>query len=147
MNLLAAFLAPFILLFGSFRDLFNAVFYQRYKYHDFQIDSLKEYLYVVYGQMYIPFFILSLILFFLPFQLLKNYYRKEGKYKMLTFFRKWILLTLIILCWIIFWGMFTNIWGFPLYKNLIYIPFAAVNSLVFTTFFHFTLDRYEDRKG
>lgn len=144
-NIFGAFLAPFILMASSLPAVYDAVFYQRYRYHDFQISTTKEFLHAVYGQPYIPLFIISLILLFLPFQLIKDYYRKEGKNKMLTFLRKWILLTLIMSCWIVFWGFFTNIWWFPIYKNLVYIPYAAGFSLIFSTFFHYLLDRYEDR--
>lgn len=146
-NLLAAFLAPFILLSGYLPDLYDAVFYQQYRYYDFQIESLGRYLYLVYGQLFIPFFIGSLIFLFLPFQLIKDYYRREGKNKKLIFYSKWVLLTLIVLAWIIFFGLFTNIWWTStlLYKNLFYIIYAAGFALIFTTFFHYTLDRYENR--
>ena len=144
-NILAAGLTPIVIKASWLPNVFNAFFSQEYKYFDYRIDSLGEMLYNVYGREYIPILILSLLLVFLPLQLLKDYYRKEGKYKMLTFLKKWILLTSIVLGLILLMGTFTNIWTLPLYRNLLYILYAAGFSLVFTTFFHYLLDRYEDR--
>lgn len=139
-NILAAIFTPVVMMANWLPNVFNAVFYQRYEYFDFRINSLSEMLYNVYGRTYIPIVVVSLLLVFLPLQLIKNRYQKNKK---LTFLKKWMLLTLIILFWVVFTGTFTNIWGFPLYKNLIYIIYAGGFSLIFTTFFHYTLDRYE----
>lgn len=144
LNLLAACLVPIVLSLLSLPDLYNAVFHQQYEYYDFRIESLDRYLYLKYGQVFIPLLIISLIFFFFPFQLIKDIYRRDGNSEMLTFFRKWLLLTLIILASIVFFGSIFNIWWDPLYKNLVYIPFAAGFGLIFTTFFHYTLDRYQE---
>lgn len=144
-NLLAACLTPIVLSLPSLPDLYNAVFHQQYEYYDFRIESLDRYLYFKYGQIFIPLFIVSLFFFFFPFQLIKDIYRRDGDSRMLTFLGKWLLLTLIILASIVFFGLFTNIWWTSplLYKNLFYIIYAAGFGLIFTTFFHYTLDRYE----
>lgn len=146
LNLVAAGIAPIVLLIRWLPNVFDALFYQQYRYYDFQVETLGEFLYLVYGETYVLFFILSLTLLFLPFQFIKDFYRKNGESRMLTFPRKWVLLTLIFLGWVLFSGSFLNVWWHPLYKNLIYIVYARGFSLIFTTFFHYTLDRYENRK-
>lgn len=144
-NLVAAGVAPIILSFRWLPNVYDALIHQKYRYYYYQIETLGDFLYLVYGKNYVLNFVILLIFIFLPLQLIKDSYFKNGRYHMLTFFRKWIILTAIVLGWIVFFGTFSNIWWTPpdLYKNLIYIVFAGGFSIIFTTFFHFTLDRFQ----
>lgn len=131
---------PFILSARKIDNLFNAIFYHRYEYNDYSYTSFTDFLCALYCNIYLIWVVL-LLLIFLPFQLIKNYYSHKGK--KLSFMKRIGLLTLIVIGLICFIGTFNNIWSTPWYYNFKFIGFALGFSVVFTTLFHLLIDRYE----
>jgi len=144
-NLVVGLLAPIFFKIRWLPNVYDALFKGVYKYYDFQIDSLNEFLYHVYGDSYFIDYILSILLFMLPFQATKDYYLSRKKARP-AFLRKWLTLTAILFGWIIFWGCFSNIWAYPYYYNLIYLVYALSFGLIFITLLYFTVDRYVEKK-
>lgn len=143
-NLLASLAAPLIFFIKRIPDIYVAIVSKQYKYQDYQITSLKDYLHAVFEGFYLWLSLLSLILIFVPFQLIKDYcYKKK---RALTFLQKVSLLTLIMAIWLIAWGLVGNIWFYPVYYNLIYIGFSIFFGLLFAAFFYLTVDKYAEIK-
>lgn len=82
-------------------------------------------------------------MFLLPFQLIKDHYYKIGK--RLSFYKKILLFSLIVGCLIIFWGLFSNIWIYPIYHNLIYLVYAFGSGVIFGSLLYFSVDRYVEK--
>lgn len=143
-NILAACLLPLILVAG---DLYDAVTSpQRYQPDEFQIGLLIEYFYDHHWDTSIRMAVLSLMLIFLPFQLIKSFYLSSEK-KPISFIRKWIVLSVIISIWFFLAGAIVVFWLTPWYRIPLTIAFPFLIGLIFTTFFHYTLDRYERKEG
>lgn len=143
-NILTCLIAPITYFINSLPGIYMAVVHKQYVYYDFEINSLHEYLNIVFGNLYFRMSLFTLILIFIPFQLIKDYYNKRNQ--RLTFLRKTILLSSIIAAWIVLWGLVGNIWFYPYYKNWVYLAFSISFGLFFTTFLHFTIDKYTERK-
>jgi hypothetical protein len=142
-NITAGLLVPIFLNIRWFPNVYDAVFNGVYRYYDFQIKSLDEFLYHVYGSSYLFEYAFSVIMVLLPFQLIKDYFlKKKGK---LSFFGKWGILSAIIVSWILIWGSVSNIWTSPWYHNFIYLAFPLGFGLVFTTLLYFMVDRYVEK--
>lgn len=93
------------------------------------------------------YFILSfgiLMLVFLPFQLIKDHYLKNGK--KMWFIKKALLLASLLSIVIILFGSFSNIWQTPWYENLVYLAFALGFGVFFALLLYFLTDRHEERK-
>ncbi len=140
-NLIASLIAPIVFLVRWTPNVINAILYGEYEYYDFEISSTGELLSKIYGKGYFGLSLISLIIIFLPFQLIKNYYAKEEK--PLSFINRSIALASILLLLILLFGTFSNIWAIPWYHNFIYIAYAIGFGLLFTTLLHFLIDRYE----
>ncbi len=141
-NGLAAFLIfPVISSFRYWKNIAEG----NYRYYDSYIHSFSEYIYVVVlrPMVYplIPMFFLLTVL--LPFQLIKDHYYKIGK--RLPYYKKILLFSFIVGCLIMFWGLFSNIWIFPYYQNLIYIVYAFGFGIIFSTLLYLLIDRYVEK--
>lgn len=143
MNFLIGLLLPIALSVQWLPNVYDAFFKGVYKYYDFRIGSLREFLYHVYGNSYFIDYVLFLIMFLLPFQLIKDHYYKIGK--RLSFYKKILLFSLIVGCLIIFWGLFSNIWIYPIYHNLIYLVYAFGSGVIFGSLLYFSVDRYVEK--
>lgn len=142
-NLIVGIFIPIILKIRWLPNIFEAVFFGKYNYYDFEINSLGEFLKEVYVRDFFLEYSLSIILILLPFQLIKdNYFLKN---KRLSFFRKFQILTGILIVWIIILGSFSNVWMTPWWYNFTYLVFAVFFSLVFTTLLYFLVDRYMEK--
>lgn len=140
-NLLLALLAPIILQMTSIPNVYRAVFWKQYRYSDSELGSLSEFLAVIYHE-YFFFYLVSLVLFLLPFQLVKDYFTRKGK--QLSIARKFFILLAIMLIVILFLGSFVlNIWRAVWYQNFFYLAISVVFSGIFATLLHFFVDRYE----
>ncbi len=137
-NLILNLIVPFLFKIIWFPNLYNAIFKKEYIYYDFEIKSFSEFFYYVYGEDYLIIYLLSLLLFLMPFQLLKDYYYNKG-YK-LSYTKKVFLLMLIIICCISIFGTFSNIWMFPYWHNIIYIIFSFFLSIILTTITYYFID-------
>ena len=143
-TLLASLLAPIIGLFRWLPNVAEAILYQRYTYYDFQITSLREFLCLVYCHSFLSISLLALIIFFIPFQITKDYYVKKGR--TMSFFEKVGFLSLLMAMVIIIFGSFSNIWIIPWYKNLLYIFFALGFGIFFATLLFFLVDKHEETR-
>lgn len=137
-NSITALLTPFLIGCYNIPSLYKAIFYKEYKYYDFDISTFSDFFYYTYGQFYIIIYILSLIFFFLPFQLIKDYYitKKEN----LSFIKKVYIFSAIILTCILILGSFINIWIYPYWYNLLYIIFSFVLAIILTTILYYLVD-------
>lgn len=144
-NLFCAFIVQFFLLIRWLPNLIDAVFYQKYVYYNFKINSLSEFILIVYGDSYIIMSLIAMIFIFLPFQLIKDYYYKKGVF--LNLFQRIGILTGIFIILILIFGAFNNIWVAPWYKNILYLAFAIGFGTLFSIILYFTIDRYEIRKS
>lgn len=136
-------LAPIYFNIRWLPNVYDAIFNGVYHYYDFQIKSLNEFLYHVYGTLYLAEYAFSVIMVLLPFQLIKDYFfKKKNK---LSFFGKWGILAGIMVSWILILGTFSNIWWTPWYYNFIYLAFSLGFGLVFTTLLYFMVDRYVEK--
>lgn len=139
-NLLAACLLPLIFIST---DLYDAVTSpQRYQPEEFKIGMLVEYFYERHWGTFIRVAVFSLALIFLPLQLIKNLYLGSEN-KSLSFFKRWVVLSVIVSIWFFLGGGIAVFWLSPWYRIPLTIAFPFLLGLVFTTFFHYTLDRYE----
>ena len=77
-NLILNLIVPFLFKIIWFPNLYNAIFKKEYIYYDFEIKSFSEFFYYVYGEDYLIIYLLSLLLFLMAFQLLKDYYYNNG---------------------------------------------------------------------
>lgn len=143
-NLIAALLLPIVIKTWEWKGIYRAIVYQQYEFYDFKINSLKDYLAVIFEGSYPWVPLISLLLIFVPFQLIKNYYQKKGI--RLSFITKIVILSSITVCVIVFFGTFSNIWAVPWYHNFIYIAYAIGFGLFFTTLLYFLVDRYAERQ-
>lgn len=143
LNLIVGIFIPIVLKIRWLPNLFEAVFYGKYNYYDFQINSLGEFLKEVYVRGFWLEYVLGIILILLPFQLIKdNFHRKN---KSLRFFRKVQILFGILIGWIIVLGTFSNIWIIPWWYNFVYLVYAVIFSLIFTSLLYFLVDRYAEK--
>ncbi len=137
-NLLAATVAPILLQVGVLPNVFRAIFYGEYKYYDFKIDSLKEYLLTVYSG-YFLFYFVTLVFVLLPFQLIKNHYNEQGI--RLSFLKKSGILSGIVLFYFLIAGLFFVNLFFPVwYYNLHYLLIATVFGVVMSAILHLLVD-------
>ncbi len=137
MNFLIGLLLPIALSIRWFPHVYNAFFKGIYKYYDFRIESLGEFLYHVYGRTYFIEYFVHLFVLFLPFQLIKDYYFNTKKIR-LSFLKKWGVLTSILLVWMLLWvPLRLEYWRF--------FVFAIGFGLVFTALLYFTIDRYVEK--
>lgn len=143
MNLLIGLLLPIVLKIRWLPNVYDALFKGIYKYYDFRIGSLQEFLYHVYGDSYFVDYVLFLIMFLLPFQLIKDHYFKIGK--RLSFYKKILLFSLIVCSVIVLWGLFSNIWRYPIHHNLIYLVYALGSGIIFGSLLYFSVDRYVEK--
>lgn len=116
------------------------------KYYSIEIDrgywqmysfeeKLKDFLHS-FGYM-IPSFLFSILILW-PNQLIKDdFYRRM---KPLSFLKKWLLMTILILVWIVLWGCFSNIWAIYWLDNYIYLAFSIGFALVSAFILHYLLD-------
>ncbi|ATL43526.1 hypothetical protein DSC47_10755 [Elizabethkingia miricola] len=142
-NLLIGLLIPLFLKLRWISNVYDAVVYEKYKYYDFQINSLNEFLYNVIGKSYLFDYILGVILILFPFQIIKD--RLIYKGKKISFLQKVLLLSGIVMFEILVVGSFSNIWQTPWWSNLVYFIFSLTFGLLFTTLLYFTLDRYIEK--
>lgn len=88
--------------------------------------------------------IIFLLVVLLPIELLKDYKLKKGvKY---SFTVKWFISIVVIMIPILLWGLFTNIWVVPWWKNLYYVVFSILFGLGITSILHLFVDRYSASK-
>ncbi|MDF2517656.1 MAG: hypothetical protein K0R59_2952 [Sphingobacterium sp.] len=144
-TILVGLLAPIMFKIGWLSAVIDAIFYSKYKYYDFQIDSLGVFLRHVYLETFVYEYLFAIIVIFLPFQLLKDYYLKNRM--PLNFFRKILLLSCIVAISIIIVGTFSNIWDIPWYNNFKYILFSLLFGIIFTTILYLVIDRFDERKA
>ncbi len=141
-NGLVAFVVfPVIISFRYWQNIIEG----NYKYYDSYIDSFSEYVYIAVlrpmAYPLVPIFFLLLVL--LPFQLIKDHYYKIGK--TLPYYKKILLFSLIVGSLIIFWGLFSNIWVYPYYHNLIYLVYAFGSGVIYGSLLYFLVDRYVEK--
>lgn len=141
-NIVASLIAPLVFLIRWMPNVLNGVFYGEYEYYDFEISSLGELLHHIYGKGYFGLSFISLVIIFLPFQLIRNHYAKIEE--PLSFIKRWIILASILLLLIVLFGTFSNIWAIPWYHNFIYIVYAIGFGLFFTALLHFLIDMHEE---
>ena len=141
-NLLLCLLAPITLQIGSLPKVYRAIVFQDYRYYDFQIKSLNEFLFAVYGS-YFFFYFIALVFLLIPFQLIKDYLSKAGKNP--TLFKRFLILLTLFVSYVLILGLFfMNLFTIsPWYYNLIYPGLAITFSAVFTILAHLFIDRYE----
>lgn len=138
-NIIAAFLSPIYLYIRWLPNLFDAIVYKKYTYYDFQISSLKELIIDIYND-YLIIFLLALIIVFIPFQLIKDYFYSQKQ--RLSFLQKSLFLTAQVVLIIIIWGLFSNVFVLPWYKNLFYLVFAFGFGFIFSGLLYLFIDRY-----
>ncbi|RAV27408.1 hypothetical protein DN748_18820 [Sinomicrobium soli] len=136
---------PIFLKIRWLPNVYDALFKGIYRYYDFEIETLREFIFHVYGSSYFIDYVLSVLMLMLPFQLIKDYYSKKNI--RLSFLKKWGILTCIVSGWIILLGTFSNIWWVPWYKNMIYIAYALFLGLICTTLLYFAIDRHVDKNN
>lgn len=137
-NLLVGLLLPIALVISWFTNIYGTFFKGVYRYYDFRIDSLGEFLYHVYGRYYFVAYFIHLFVLFSPLQLIKDYYYKTKRVR-LSFLIKWAILTMMLTGWMVLWIPF----GF---FNLTYFLFVIGFDLVFTTLLYWTIDRYTEKQ-
>ena len=79
--IVALFIALPIPIFLKIRwlpNVYDALFKGIYRYYDFEIETLREFLFHVYGSSYFIDYVLSVLMLMLPFQLIKDYYSKKN---------------------------------------------------------------------
>lgn len=95
----------------------------------------------LHNQVYlIPYFFVLLFVF-LPFQLIKDFYQKNGK--RISLFKKFLILFIITTALIVLFSTF--VYGmilFPWWKNSVYLLFALSFTAFFSIFLYLTIDRY-----
>ncbi|WP_143053970.1 hypothetical protein [Parapedobacter koreensis] len=118
-----------------------------YKHYDAYYDSLPKYLYkvIVHPLVYPLVPLLFLLFILLPFQLIKDSRSEKGK--PFSYLQKVGIFSLIVVAMIAFWGLFTNLWAIPYYRNVIYLAYALGLGLVFATLLYFLVDRYTEKRG
>ncbi|RKE55990.1 hypothetical protein [Sphingobacterium detergens] len=141
-NLLVAMLAPIFFKIGWIPVVFDAVFYNKYKYYDFQIDSLGVFLKHVYLETFIYEYLFAIIIIFLPFQLIKDYLDRKSS---VSFFRKMMLLSCIVAVAILLVGTFSNIWWIPWYENFKYLVFSLGFGVLFSSILDVVIDRHIEK--
>lgn len=137
-NLLLGLLGPIMLNVRALPQVYRAIFYGEYTYLDFGIQSLEEYLSAVCSSFFFFFF---LFLILLPFQLIKDYYSRNGR--KIVLFKKFLILAGIMIFWSCFFGIFVNLWVISWYDNYFYLVKVAVFGTVFTVLCYLFIDRYE----
>lgn len=142
--MLVALLAPILFKIGWLSAVIDAIVYGKYKYYDFQIDSLGIFLKHVYLETFIYEYLFAITVIFLPFQLLKDYYLNNKS--PLSFFKKTLLLSCITAISIIIVGTFSNIWDVPWYNNFRYVAFSLFFGIIFSTIHYLVIDRYVENK-
>ncbi|MDV3866882.1 hypothetical protein CMU00_16480 [Elizabethkingia anophelis] len=123
-------------MFINFNYIFNII-KGDYKYFDNTYTNIEEYLKVTIftiGNLIIS--ILSLILVFFPFQMVKDYYFKKGN--KLPFMKKWLVILMLILLW-------SLIWRGSLIFNVLSIGIMIIISLFFNILFYFMIDKYVEK--
>lgn len=95
-NILVGLLLPFLFLVRWWPSTYDAIFYGVYKYYDFHITSLSEYLYEVYGRDFLARSIFPLLFMLLPFQIIKDGYYWKNR-QALTLWKKMLVFTGIVL--------------------------------------------------
>ena len=142
-NLIIALFIPFLLKIRWLPNVCNALFKKEYKYYDFDIKTLSEFLYHVYGENYIGSYLISLIGFLIPFQIIKDIlYKSKGK---ISFLHKIFIVTILLCIEIIIIGTFVNIWTIPWWHNFMYLLISIVFGIIITTITYFFIDRYVER--
>ncbi len=137
-NLVVGIFVPFLLKIRWLPNVYDAVFYREYKYYDFEFNSLSEFLKEIYWNGFLLEYFLGLLFILLPFQLIKDHYKRKNK--PLSFFSKFRVLAGIVISWVIIFGLFSNIWTIPWWHNFIYVAFALFFSLVITTLLYILVD-------
>lgn len=143
-NMVICLIMPLLNLF-RLPFLFDAIFYQKYIYYDFDINSFSEFFYYVYGKDYFIIYFIFLLFILFPFQLIKDYYFRKDIY--LPFFKKVIILMCIIISFILLLGTFSNIWVLPWWKNLAYVVYSFIYSLILSTLTYYSIDKYVEYKN
>ncbi len=143
-TMLVGLLAPIIFKIGWLPAVIDAIIYGKYKYYDFQIDSFGIFLKHVYFETFIYEYLFAIIVIFLPFQLLKDYYLNNKS--PLSFFKKILLLSCLMALSIIIVGTFSNIWDVPWYNNFRYVAFSLLFGSIFTTILYLVIDRHVENK-
>ncbi|KFC34146.1 hypothetical protein CMT87_17035 [Elizabethkingia anophelis] len=108
-----------------------------YKYFDTTYINIKEYLEVTiftFGNLIVS--ILSLILVFLPFQIIKDHYYNKGH--KLTFIKKWLIIFALIFIW-------SFIWRGSLIFNILSILIMIATALFFNILLYLLIDKYAEK--
>jgi len=143
--LIACLIAPALFYIKTTSGDYGTVHYKGGRYFDYKISSLNDYLIALWGFYYLRFSFFSLVLIFIPFQFIKDYHYRN--IQPLTFFKKVLILSAIVMGWMFLWGIFSNIWIHPYYYNLLYLAFSIFFGLFFTSFFYVTIDRYVENES
>lgn len=144
-NLFIGLFMPFLLKLRWLPNLYDAIFFKKYVYYDFNINTLSEFLYYLYGESYLIEYIFSVILFLIPFQLIKDFFYKKNS--RLSLIKKTIILNLVFIICIIIIGMFSNIWFIPWWCNLIYIIYSFFMSIIITVSSYFIIDKHTEKNN
>lgn len=143
-NLVIALFIPFLLNIRWLPNVYNALLKKEYKYYDFDIKTLSEFLYHVYGENYIGSYLISLIVFLIPFQIVKDIlYKRKGK---ISFLHKIFIITILLCIEIIIIGTFLNIRTIPWWYNFLYLGLAIGFGTIITSITYFSIDRYVEKK-
>lgn len=138
--LVCTLLSPIVSLMRWLPNVMDATLYGKYKYYDFHITSLREFLGVVYGNFYI-YMIISLIFLFIPCQLIKDFCYRKGYH--LNFLKRTGILFGVIFFWIVVTGIISFAITTPWYDNCIFVVCIGGASLFYGTILHFMVDRYQ----
>ncbi len=141
-NLFIGLFIPFLLKLRWLPNLYDAIFLKKYTYYDFNIDTLSEFLYYLYGESYLIEYIFSLILFLIPFQLIKDFFYKKNN--RLSLIKKTLILNLVLIICVIIIGIFSNIWFIPWWYNFIYVIYSFFLSIIITVSSHFIIDKHTE---
>lgn len=141
-NLFIGLFIPFLLKLRWLPNLYDAIFFKKYTYYDFNIDTLSEFLYYLYGESYLIEYIFSLILFLIPFQLIKDFFYKKNN--RLSLIKKTLILNLVLIICVIIIGIFSNIWFIPWWYNFIYVIYSFFLSIIITVSSYFIIDKHTE---
>lgn len=139
-NLIVACLMPILILGRWLPNTFDAIVYGVYKYYDFHITSLSEYLYEVYGRHFMIYFIFPLLFMLIPFQVIKDQYYRKVKRLLILWKKILILMTIVLLEVMLF------VRG-PIYDwYVMYLGVAIGLGVPISIILYFLIDRYVERE-
>ncbi len=138
-NILITLCSPIFFAMRWWPETFNAFFYGRYEYYDFNIHTLEEFLFYVYVEHYFVIALLALLFVFLPFQVIKDIFSRRRK--SLTLFHKGLILSSILLLILALYGTFNAFWARPWKEIVGYLLSAFALGFIFSYLLYWVVDR------